>query len=142
MLVAVPVSGLLAASPVMRLSTDVSAVPHKPAMTLVALPPSALQVSASQAVSVAKREFALDDSQLDSSVGVVAAELTLGRDPTKQKQQVEIVTADQDFQGPNGVLYHRLCVVVDAHTGAYLYAYTAEPDSTTELQGAGVGAGP
>lgn len=96
-------------------------------MKLAPLPIQAMSVSASRVVSVAKAEFGLTDDQLDWNVGVVGARLSVGTDPDKQNQEVEIVTARQDVRGPDGLLYHRLVVVVDARTGAYLYAYTAEP---------------
>lgn len=113
---AVPVSG------------DVTKIPPRPDISYAPLPTSQVTVSAQDAISMAEARLHLPDSSLDPGVGVVRAVVTIRGTTQHRADKAWVVTAWDDIRSPGtGVLYHRVCVAIDANTGRFLYTYATDP---------------
>lgn len=109
---------LLPARPDVRVSARTAGGPSEP-------------VTAAQALHTAESEYSLQDSQVDRTIGIVSATASLDSDPRHQNEPVWIVTTDVPTRGFSlltfNTVYEKFCVVVDATTGKYQYAYVADP---------------
>lgn len=89
-----------------------------------------LRVSPDQALTAAQREFNVPDAAIDQHIGVVRAKISLRGSEVHRDQKVYIVTADAVTHWPIGQgqtrSYSKLCIVVDATTGRYEFAYPAD----------------
>lgn len=112
---AIPVSG------------NVSLVPHHDQFTYAVLGPQEARIPASGAIASATRAFGVLDSQVDRRIGAVRALIGWRADRRRQPIRAWIVTADTSLVGPNGILYRKICIVVDATTAQYRFAYAADP---------------
>lgn len=124
----------------MKVSSDVSAVPAHSGVSLSPLaerelPRDAanrLLVTADRAIATAKAAFNLDDSDLDTGVGLVMAHFTQPGNPRIHELPVWIVVANVEMmsQGPPQQAHFttpNLCIIVDARTGRMVLAYAAGP---------------
>lgn len=74
----------------------------------------------------------MQDAELDQNVGLVKALIGIQGVRVHHDQTAWIVTVDRPFHlpilsgGTDYVLTHELCIVEDAKTGTYQYAYTAD----------------
>lgn len=122
-----------------KVSGDVRSLPQRPDIELSSLPSinmptnshGSLVTTTSEAVALAERQFNLSDDQIDNNLGVVRALLSIRRDATHADIPAWVVTANMDVmgQGPatDDLVYHKVCIVIDAATGSYSFAYTADP---------------
>lgn len=120
------VAGLRAsAMPAWQVSADVSAVPPRPDISLQPLAASQLAVPASQAVDAAKAFFGLSDSQI---VTAVPADISKMGDPIHSHQHAWVVVANDDIpaMGTPGMVFHKLCIVLDGSSGRNLWAYSTD----------------
>lgn len=115
---------------------DITALPQANGVTYEAtLPVADRRVTTRQALDVAEREFALTDSQIDTSARAVPVVLTVGSSLAQKHMKAWVVTANVDMYlpsrpGTHGTRAHKLCVIVDAATGKYILAYPAGPRDT------------
>lgn len=113
-------------------STNVGLVPGTSREILAPVDPTASPpgTSYTDAIVVAKREFSVQDREIDPDVGVVRALASIQGDQRHQREQVWIVTVDRNIPSPapwmQNEVFRRLCIVVSAATGQYEYAYLAD----------------
>lgn len=131
------------AMPRFRESANVALLPSREDIQLVSLPATALpadpngvpKVTAAAALNVVETRFGFSDSQVDSSSGLVSAIISLRRDALHQNIKARVIPFVIDIPGqgprPGSTMYQRLCVVVDATTGKFVFAYAADPSVTT-----------
>lgn len=118
----------LAAPADVPVSTDVGKLPFRNDLSVKPLTVGPGLIDAQAAVTAATASFGLSVSNVDSGIGVVSALLTKGRMKEYQDRKVWITTFDVTIPAPvNGIVYHKLSVVVDALTGRYLFAYSGDP---------------
>lgn len=116
-----------------KVSGDVNSLPQRPDIQLAPVSASdpAMKTSADAAVSAAEREFGLRDAQIDPSIGVVRAVASIEGSPVHHLERVWIVPVDIDTWGRGAdirdTVFHKTCIVIDATTGRYEYAYQADP---------------
>ncbi len=119
-----------------KVSTDVQVVPHAPQVIVAPISASdpAFQSTADAAVAAAKKEFALQDNEIDYSAGVVKASVTIAGDQRHRNERAWIVIVNRTTPSPapwmQNESFRKLCVVVNAATGQYEYAYTADLESS------------
>lgn len=115
----------------LRTSANVQRIPSRPDVKLSASPAADSKVSAGAALAAAEAAFGLSDAQIDSNIGIVRARVTVPGDPRRHNLHAWVVTANVDImgQGPAtwNLMYRKLCIVIDATTGRYVFAYTAVP---------------
>jgi hypothetical protein len=122
-------TGSVRADSVLTATQNVTNVPHRPDITIEALPSGSGVVSLSRAVHGAETGSGISDRALDTLTPAVPALVTLRGNREHQSEKVWIITANYDIRGPgNGVLYHKVCIVVSGTTGQYEYAYAADPE--------------
>jgi len=115
---------------------NATSLPLTSGVTASSLPTTApdLKVSAADAINVAETTFNLTDSAVDQSIGVIPAVMSIRTDPLHQDEDSWVVTFDTPSRptgpGTQGYEYEKLCVVVDASTGQYLWAYPADLQPT------------
>lgn len=115
------------------LRTDVRALPQRPDIRTMplALGDASVRTTLIGAVSTAEKEFNLPDTAVDRTIGVVPARITVAGSRKHQAEAVWIVTADADImgQGPatRNTVYRKLCIVINAASGRYEFAYAADP---------------
>lgn len=84
-----------------------------------------------EAVAAAKTRFGLSDDQIDKSTGAVRGVVSLRGDSRHQGIRAWIVVADVDVPGfgPNTrkLVYHKVCIVIDAVSGKFKFAYATDP---------------
>ena len=131
------------AMPRFRESANVALLPSREDIRLVSLPATALptgtngmpKVTAAAALNVAEARFGFSDSQVDPSSGLVSAVISLRRDALHQNIKAWVIPLVIDIPGqgpkPGSTMYHRLCIVVDATTGKFVFAYAADPGATS-----------
>jgi hypothetical protein len=86
-----------------------------------------IRISADDAAAVAVSRFGLEPSAVDETVGVVPAMAKVEIVPTMQLAPSWVVTADVAMSAGMGrYVGERLCIVIDATTGEYRYAYLAD----------------
>jgi hypothetical protein len=112
-------------------SGDIGLVPGRSDIELQPLPVDdpAVRVSAAAALATAEHEYSLQDSELDTGVGVVRAVVSVQGDPLRQNLKAWIVTANRDLTPPGFMaqgVFHKLCIVVSAEDGHYLFAYPTD----------------
>lgn len=115
--------------------SDVEVAPLSQAALAAADPPTATvdgrASEAAKAVRAVERALNIDSSKLDPNIGVVTADV----DPVRMRKMGHIpafvVTEDIPIsgQGPAtwDLVYQKLCAVVDARTGRFLWAYATDP---------------
>jgi hypothetical protein len=125
-------------------SGNFAALPQRPDIALAAVTESQMPVAntgqpvttAQDAIALAETRFHLVDGQLDNSVGVVRALVSIRGDLSHQSIKAWVVTANIDTwgQGPAtwNTVYHKLSIVIDASTHAYAFAYTSDPQVMTQ----------
>lgn len=118
---------------------DIASLPHRPDILLAPLAERDLPsvttgqptTTAQDAVALAESQFHLNEGQLDSDVGIVRATVSILGDPGHRAIKAWVVTANVDIRGQSpatsNTVYHKLCIVIDASTHAYSFAYTADP---------------
>jgi hypothetical protein len=105
-------------------------LPHRPDIEIAAFDGGNSTTSAASAVQVATGKFHVQVSQVDHAIGVVEARVGIKGDPVHHDEAAWVVTIDYDLRAPGShELFHKLCVVVDARTGQFQYAYQADPDA-------------
>jgi hypothetical protein len=115
-----------------KVSSNVSLLPKRSDVDVVDLAASDMRLksSAAQALDTAKRQFTLQDAEVDSNIGVVSAIASIVGDPKHHNEAVWIVTADRTYHllapGRTNLATHKLCIVINGLTGQYEYAYTAD----------------
>lgn len=115
------------AAAVVNTSGNISLLPARGDVTYAPLAADAVRVAADQAVATAEARLNLPPSALDSSVGVVRAMISV-RGSSAGPAKAWIVTVDDPVRSPmTGTLYRKVCIAVDADTGAFLYAYAVDP---------------
>lgn len=119
-------------------SDNVALLPSRPDVTVVRLPESRLPrtssgapaVTAMQALLSAEREFGLSDQQIDAGVGLVSGVVSHRGDSLHHDIKSWIVTANVETMGQGlttrDTVYRKLCIVIDAESGRYMFAYTAD----------------
>lgn len=116
-----------------QVTNDTSRLPTHLGVVIHPLSPSdsSVALSGSDAINAAEAGFALRDHQVDSNIGLVRALTRLrGASPPVDHKSV-VVTFDAGSYGHSPVLGHlwfrKLCVVVNAASGKWEYAYQADP---------------
>lgn len=116
----------------MRVSADVKALPTRPDILVSPLSASdpGLKISAADAVRAAESQTGLLDSEIDRNIGIVRAIVSIHGNPLHQRERVWIVTADVESHphamiAPD-VVFHKLCIVIDARTGQYEFGFPAD----------------
>jgi hypothetical protein len=106
-------------------STDPSQVPVRPDISVAQLAPSSNYVPVSAAVTAAEQSFGITDSDIVRAVEVsVTASDGIA---AHASEPAWVVIAD--YNTPTsyaGVSWRELCVVVDARSGQYQYAYPTD----------------
>lgn len=120
-------------------SDNVGRLPARADVAVLPLPASKLPrtssgvpaVPAMAALRTAETEFGLSDQQIDTGVGLVSGVVSLRGDSLHHNIKAWIVTANVDTMGQGlttrDTVYHKLCIVIDAQNGRYVFAYTADP---------------
>lgn len=117
------------ASSAVSVSYSVSRLPHRPDIVYESLSPSVKVIAPSVAVQAAEVGFGIPSSAIDTSIPVTPAIVTLVGSRNHQHEAAWVITANYNVRGPaNGVLYRKVCIVVNASTGRYEYAYAVDPD--------------
>lgn len=113
----------------LTVSGDVAMLPHRADIMYAPMAQSESRVTVGQAVQAAEAGFGITDGQLDLTTPMVHTLVSIAGDTHRQNERAWIVTANYDIVSPgNGLLYHKVCIVVDAVTGQYQYAYVVDPD--------------
>lgn len=109
-------------------SNDPSQVPVRQDVSATYLAPSDQYVPAGQAITAAEGSFGVTDSDVLRAVEVSAT--ASDGIPRHSDEPVWVVIAKYDTPAPLGSGYwSELCIVVDAVTGAYQYAYPTDLSS-------------
>lgn len=122
-----------------KVSRDVQVVPHVPQVIISAVSASdpAFQSTADTALAAAKKEFGIRDNEIDYSAGIVKASITIAGDQRHRNERSWIVivnrTTPSFAPGTQNGAFRKLCIVVDAVTGQYEYAYTADLEGSVGL---------
>ncbi len=101
-----------------------------PDITVTALPLPQTPLSACQALDAAEAWSRSTDTDVDPTTRAVPVILNYGLAPADQHLKAWIVTINRDMtsQGPAGsprAVLHKLCIAVDATTGAFIVAFGA-----------------
>lgn len=119
-----------------RVSADVGTVPSVPAVQLVSADPNlpAFQTSAAQALETVKSvepKFGFHDSDIDQTV--VPALVTVLGNPQHRDEPAWVIVVNKALDAPGPpktgllIMYRKLIFIVNATTGHWEYAYTADP---------------
>lgn len=115
------------ASTAMPVSGDVGKLPHSNSVRALPVVTAGIAIPADEALQVATREFNVASTELDSDAGIVRASLTLGAGGSYSNRDTWVISVNRDTPSPTGkVVFHKLCIAIDAQTGKYLFAYTAD----------------
>lgn len=116
-------------------SNDPNLVPVRPGISAATLAPSDKYIASAQAIGAAESSFGVKDTNV-----VRAVEVSMTSDDGFASHSGEpawVVVADYSTPTPVGIgSWNQLCIVVDAVTGAYQYAYPT--DLSTGAQAAAV----
>lgn len=107
---------------------DVSRLPVRADIAVGTLPSTTPRITAVAAVLTAEARFGLSAANLDEATRVVRATVSIAGSASHSNEAAWIVTANDSVTSPvTDVTYQKLCIVVSAITGKFLYAYAAEP---------------
>jgi len=112
-----------------RVSSDVASLPKRSDISAEAASVSenSVRVSGVDALSTARAEFNVQDAEIDPTVGMVLARISVYGDTRHQRELVWILGVNRTFPGltpsTRGMVTHKMCIVVSATTGKYEFAY-------------------
>jgi hypothetical protein len=85
-------------------------------------------VTGAQAIAAAEKEWSLTDADIDPKIGAVRALLTQGKGRIQEmKVWIAVANVEVMSQGPPQSAHfvtRKLCIVIDASSCQYVYAYT------------------
>jgi hypothetical protein len=113
--------------PDIPVSGDQALIPHSSAVDVRPLASDQTVTTPADAIKAAEEQFGLADSEIDRTIGVVRATVSMSGSSLYGGLKAWVVTADVDFHAPWGDgMFHKLSIVVDATTGKYVSAFTSD----------------
>lgn len=109
-------------------SGNIGVVPKPADVQLADLPQTDVQITPDQALSAANKVFGITSPEVDPTAGIVRADVSRIGDTLHQHERALVVVADRRVAvSQSHIVFQKLCVVVDARSGQYLWAFAADP---------------